>query len=69
MNINPVNEHLKDKGITQESLAQSLLVSREHLNGVINGKRNSEILLHRIAKKLEIPANQLWPRKGRVPRA
>ena len=69
MHINPVNEILKDRGMTQVSLAEDLLVTPEHLNGVINCKRSSGILQHRIAKKLDIPLNQLWPPTGRAPRA
>lgn len=69
MNLNPVNQILIDREMTQIDLAKKLKVHRCHLNQVINGGVNSNILKHRIAKKLGKPINELWPNEGRAPRA
>lgn len=57
----------RDKGLSQEELADRSSVHQTYLSGVEGGKRNPSIaVLARIAKALNIDAEELFRRfKGR----
>lgn len=52
----------KQKGFTQEKLAEMANIDYSYLNLIESGKRNPSIKrLHKIAKVLEVPLRELIP--------
>jgi lambda repressor-like predicted transcriptional regulator len=57
---------IKKTGINQKELAEKLSVSNALISRVIKGKAKSQRVQDYIAKRINKPVSDLWPKKSKI---